>query len=171
MENGDLQSLMSLVTPPGGKKLGAFIRVATKAVRGKSDADLASAMGVSASTIANWKRRGAVADTGRDWFQTRLIETIFINSSEQLPRAELAAVEAVTAAIVQAKGNPVGVSRDAPYANALAFAAMLAWSQFVLDAWRVLAPPGPSFADEAAQAIVQDGIALFRNAAPIQPFI
>lgn len=170
MKNNDMQSLMLVLSPPVGvSELTAYLRSAARAVGARSDADLAKVMQVPTSTIANWKRRGVVSESGREWFGSNFILEVATASSMHLPSVEVAAVEAVLRVVIEEGGNPIRVKHDPTFATALSFGGMLAWSQFVFDALRLhgeVAGQG----DATAISAVRDGIAMFDKANILQGF-
>ena len=67
---------VAVMRPPSGEGLKPYIAAAARALGGRSDADLGRSMGVPASTIASWKRRGSIPSPHYEWFTTALAEKI-----------------------------------------------------------------------------------------------
>lgn len=134
MKKASLQSLMSALTPPADKAgLQAYVAAAVRALGGRSDADLARTLGVSPSSIANWKRRGAIPDEAQLWLRTTLLEKI-ATYSRDLRQTDAIAREAVVHLLVCTAGNPMRV-RDQPVAaTAQALPGLLAAAQFIYEA-------------------------------------
>lgn len=78
-----LQSAIDKLTPPRGvKPVGDFLTHCAKALRARTDADLARHIGIPASNIGNWKRRGVIPDRYHDWF-TKNLPTLILSYHDQ----------------------------------------------------------------------------------------
>lgn len=132
MKNIKMQSLMSLIRPPvGEEKLALYLSSATKALNAGSDAGLGRCIGVRPSTVANWKRRGAVAQEHISWFMNTLLEKIGTYSRHIHPQASLKSRTAVIQIIVRFDGNPLFGNRDGLQLTAIALPGLIALAQFL----------------------------------------
>ena len=79
-----LQSLTSALMPPNGEQLAAYLDTLTAELGERSDAGLARLMGIQPSTIANWRRRGVVAQPGMQWLEEELVSLLSVKDRVQL---------------------------------------------------------------------------------------
>lgn len=135
MKSIDLQSLMSAISPPEGRvPLTAYFSSVVRALNAGNDAGLAECIGVRSSTIANWKRRGAVADDYKNWFTVALIEKIGTYSADVFPKnTSLVARTAVIDFIVEHHGNPLSAKRESKQLTAIALPGLMALAQFLVE--------------------------------------
>jgi hypothetical protein len=172
MENPNNQSLLLLLSPPGGADaLTRYLRAVGRAVGARSDADLARMMEAPASALANWKRRGSVSDQGRLWFEQRLITAIAVNSTEALPRTELGATAAVLNLVGRTGGDALRIGgADALFANALAFGGLLSLAQLLVELLRIGDPAAGGVDDPRVADLLEAAIPRFREAPQLSVF-
>lgn len=72
MKVAKVNAFIASMHPPPGEALKTYLSAAVRALGGRADADLARTMGVPASTVAAWKRRGAIPESHYTWFTTTL---------------------------------------------------------------------------------------------------
>jgi len=92
--------IASQLPPSGTAELAGYVRDAVKALGGRSDAALARTIGVSASTLASWKSRGAVPQDYVTWFSSTLADKIFGYNAD-LPQVGMTARAAVVELIAR----------------------------------------------------------------------
>jgi hypothetical protein len=90
-------------------------------------------MGVPPSSIANWKRRGAVPDDYARWFTTALIEKMATHSGSVLPEVSLLARCAVVRFLVDTRGAIFGDEPSGTNVAARALGGLLSLAEFFAD--------------------------------------
>lgn len=132
MNDMDIQSLMSLILPPGDCDVRFYLRHVSRALALRSDADLSATLGLPPATIANWKRRKKIPVDHEEWFRTNLVEKI-VTYNVRIPDVEAEARAAVVRLIAENNGNPLKAHSQPYLATAHALGGLLALSQFLLD--------------------------------------
>lgn len=72
----DLSRLFASLMPRNGEDVGAFLFDAALAL-GMREAELASLLGVSRSTLSGWKSRGSIPATYNRWFKEEFVYLLF----------------------------------------------------------------------------------------------
>lgn len=134
MEIRSLQSLFAVLRPPEGQsKLSGYLRAASKALGGKTDAVLARTIGVEPSSVANWKRRGSIPSDYYQWFTTTIIEKINQYNPE-IRDVGFIARKSVLSLFLRTSGNPLGVESNEQDVAAMALPGLLCTAQFICEA-------------------------------------
>lgn len=171
MKYQSLQSLFAILRPPEGQsQLSAYLKAASKALGGRpSDAGLAKTIGVEASSIANWKRRGSVPDDYVRWFVTTLIEKIGTYNSD-IRDVGFLARKSVISLLAITEGNPLKVEEDPHGATALALPALLCVAQFLCDALEAHGESSGSITAERITDLLAGSVFSLRNADQFRQF-
>ncbi|WP_326523964.1 hypothetical protein [Sphingomonas sp.] len=162
---------MSVLTPPASKEhLQAFLNLTGAALGCRSDADMARTMGMLPSAVANWRRRGVVSAKGVEWFQTRLIQSIFYVSPDLPPLSDTGANAAVIDLIAKTNGNPIDASENVRLANAVSLPGLVALAQ-LFAALALLNGYSAKGAEEADWwGLLEEAMPMFRASPALQGF-
>lgn len=170
MKLTSLQSLFDVLRPPEGRdRLSAYLKAVAKALGGKTDVALAGALGVEASSVANWKRRGSVPREYIAWFTTALVEKIGTYSSELRP-VTLEARSSVLALLANTSGNPLQVKGRIEEATALALPALFCLAQFLLEALIAHGESPDSITIERVSDLLEASMLTLRHADQLRHF-
>lgn len=84
----DLSILFASLMPRSGEDVGAFLFDAALAL-GMREAELASLLGVSRSTLSGWKTRGSIPANYRRWFSEEFVYVLFSRGFQSQHVADL----------------------------------------------------------------------------------
>ena len=133
MNDRTLQYFMSLISPPEGEKaLAAYLRAIARALQYRTDADLGRVLGVSGTSIANWKRRGRIPAEISQLLRSLLVEKIATYGRE-LPSVSLSARELVIQHLSETECNPLNAPQDVLAKTAQALPGLLSLAQLLID--------------------------------------
>lgn len=134
MDATKVKKFIAHMAPPveGQNGVREYIRAAVWALGGRTDADLARTMGLPPATIASWKRRGVIPESGRLWFTTTLAEKIVQHQLRHTNTQAAVARAAVIQVLGRHGGNPFDIS-GGPLAYAAMFDGLHALAEFMLD--------------------------------------
>ena len=125
MEITKVNAFIAHMHPPSGEPLKGYLRAAILALGGRSDADLARTIGVPASTVASWKRRGSIPESHYTWFTTTLAEKISVYASIDLRVADdPVALAAALLLLKKHSHDPLGLNDQSSAAAPYVLAAM-----------------------------------------------
>ena len=124
-----------------------------------TDAALGRVLGVSAPTVANWKRRGRIPEGEAGALPGFVVEKVATYSRE-LPQVKHGAREAVLKLLQLTDGNPLEVRRAPIAATAMALPGLLALAQLLEDLSR---ESGAETSTEGVAELMQTGMHLFRH--------
>ena len=167
MDDITSQYLMSLINPPvGTAKLRTYFRIIAKALGVRNDAGLGSVLGIPATTIANWKRRGGVPPDSALLIRTTLIEKV-ATYTRDLPKVGLESREAVVRFMVATGGNPLLLRGDPATATALALPGLFSLAEML---WELQAVHGQDANGRTVAELLPEAMFMFRHGDQFRPF-
>jgi hypothetical protein len=133
MDDRKLQYFMSLISPPIGRRaLSAYFKAIGRGVDHQTDAALARMLGVTAATLANWKRRGSVPQDWSVGIVTALVEKI-ATFNREMPRVSHPAREATIALMALTRCDPLQAGSAAIIVTAQALPGLLALAETIIE--------------------------------------
>lgn len=126
-----VNSMIALLRPPVGEALPRWLDAAVKALKLRSDAELARDLGIPPATLASWKRRGSVSQEVETWFEREFVRRVLSQWHGQFPTTGDLPVMCVLELYRRTACNPWR-AEDGLYVSANATGGLIALANFLL---------------------------------------